>query len=242
MSGLTDSGNFGAYLPTSGAVWNSGSPVNSNFTFSTAGIDTIALTISCGAGISGGVISFNAFDGSHFIPIKCALLSNYTTASQVTLSSSLLQGFTVPIGGYPSFQVIVTTAISGSGNVTVTMVPVAIPNVSVVAAGIDPASTSPPVGSGSIVSGQATVGTSSTLIVAARTGVGGYGSGVAGTGRQSVTISNGGTATIFVGPTGVTTSNGLAIAQNTAVTLNTAAAVYGVVAAATQPASYLETF
>jgi hypothetical protein len=72
--------------------------------------------------------------------------------------------------------------------------------------------------------------------------MGSNGSGVAGTGRQSVIISNGGSATIFVGPTGVTISNGLAIAQNTAVTLNTAAAVYGVVASATQPASYLETF
>jgi hypothetical protein len=242
MSGLTDAGNFDAYALPVVTTWTSGTAQGTAVTVTTAGLDTVALTINCSAGISGGVITFNAFDGLAYIPIKCPLISNYATASQVTLSSNLLQGFTVPIAGYPAFQVVLTTGISGVGNVFITTVSSSAPDVSVVAAGIDPTSTSPPVGSGSIVSGQATVGTSSTLIVAARTGVGGNGLGQTGTGRQSVTISNGGTATIFVGPTGVTTSNGLAIAQNTSVTLYTAAAVYGVVASATQPASYLETF
>lgn len=242
MAGLTDSGNFDAFAPPIVTIWNSSTSVSANVVGTSAGLDTIALTISAPAGISGGVISFYVFDGASYIPIKCPNVSNYSTSSAYTIVANTTAGFTVPVAGYPAFQFVLTSAITGTGNVTITTIASSAPDVSVVAAGIDPTSTSPPVGSGSINAGQATVGTSSTLIVASRIGQGGNGAGNAGTGRQQVVISNGGTATIFIGQSGVTTTTGLAVPQNTSVTLYTAAAVYGVVASATQPASYLETF
>jgi hypothetical protein len=85
-----------------------------------------------------------------------------------------------------------------------------------------------PVGSGSFATSQASIGTSASLIVAARTGS-------AGVGRISVTIVNTGTATIYYGPTsGVTTSTGMPLGAGAAATEGTTAAIYGISATGTQ--------
>lgn len=243
MAGLTDAGNFDAFAPPIVTTWTSATPTSTNVVGTSAGLDTIALTINCAAGISGGVISFYVFDGVAYIPIKCPSVSNYLTYSSYTLSGGATAGFTVPVAGYPAFQFVLTSAITGTGNVYVTTIASSAPDVSVVAAGIDPSSTSPPVGSGSINTGQASIGTSASLLVAARVGVGGNGSGVAGTGRQSVNVTNLGSATIYVGPTiGVTTGTGHAIPTTGSQVFNTAAALYAISGSASQTVTYLETF
>ncbi len=82
-----------------------------------------------------------------------------------------------------------------------------------------------------IATGQVSVGTSSTLVVAARTG------------RTSVTITMLGGVDAYLGVTGVTTSTGTLLlgAKGASFTLNTSAAVYGV-AASTVSVSYEEEF
>lgn len=87
-------------------------------------------------------------------------------------------------------------------------------------------------GSGALANNQVAVGTTGTLVVAARTG------------RQSVTISSTSAVVFYIGnAVGVTASTGLYVAgtAGASITINTAAAVYAVgVSAVTL--SYLEAY
>ena len=77
---------------------------------------------------------------------------------------------------------------------------------------------------------QVSVGATPTLIAAARTG------------RDMVTIINHGTTLTFIGSAGVTITTGFLLPANAALTIPTTAAVYGVVEAATQTVSVLESY
>ena len=110
--------------------------------FNTAGMDTIALTISppsSGGTPTGGSIVFEVYDGNAWMPIKCARLSSYNTDSVFNLSGMVLTGWTVPVAGYPYFRFRLVTAITGTtGSVTVTAIVSSAPDTSVVTAGLDP--------------------------------------------------------------------------------------------------------
>lgn len=82
-------------------------------------------------------------------------------------------------------------------------------------------------GGSNIATGQVAVTTAATLVVAARTG------------RQKVTLSPTSSTVYYVGATGVTTASGVYVAAGSSVTLDTAAAVYAVGAAAVT-ISYIE--
>ena len=92
-----------------------------------------------------------------------------------------------------------------------------------------------PVGSGAFATSQAPIGTAAAQIVAARTGA-------SGTGRISVTLYNFGSATVFIGASGVTAANGLPLAARASLTIDTMAAVFGVAASGTQTVGALESF
>lgn len=99
-----------------------------------------------------------------------------------------------------------------------------------------PAGSTPSVGAGTIATGQFSNATgSATQIVAARTGA-------PGTGRVSITLYDSGTATCFIGVTGVTSSTGIRILPGGSYTIYTTAAVYGVPASGTCALDYLETY
>ncbi len=93
------------------------------------------------------------------------------------------------------------------------------------------------IGVANIAPGQVSVGTTPTLVAAARTGA-------PGTGRQSITIINGGTVDEFCGGSGVTTTTGVLLvgSKGASLNLNTQAAIYCVVATGTEPTSYIETY
>lgn len=78
---------------------------------------------------------------------------------------------------------------------------------------------------------QATVGTTATVIAAARPG------------RKTITIVNGGTTDVYVGGASVTTSTGVLLTgtKGAGFTVDTEGPVYGIVASGTQAVSYLET-
>ena len=84
---------------------------------------------------------------------------------------------------------------------------------------------------------QVSVGSTSTSILSARTGV-------AGTGRISATITNTTTTPIFIGNTGVTTTTGTLLPGivGASITINTTAAIFGVVATGSATVTVLETF
>jgi hypothetical protein len=92
-----------------------------------------------------------------------------------------------------------------------------------------------PVGSNGLATSQASIGTSASQIVAARTGA-------AGTGRIAATLYNFGSATVFYGLSGVTATTGMPLPVGASVTLNTTAAIYGIAASGTQTLGVTETF
>lgn len=76
--------------------------------------------------------------------------------------------------------------------------------------------------------GQVSIGTSATQIIAAGT-------------RQGVLITNPSTSvTVFIGGIGVTTGNGQELLPGNSITIPAVSAVYGIVATSTQTVSYLE--
>lgn len=76
--------------------------------------------------------------------------------------------------------------------------------------------------------GQVSVGSTATLIIAANT-------------RQGVLITNpSATVTVFIGGAGVTTGNGQELLPLQSITLPVVSAVYGIVATGTQTVSYVE--
>lgn len=89
-----------------------------------------------------------------------------------------------------------------------------------------------PAGTANIATGQATVASTATLVVAARLG------------RASVKITDLGTTDIFCGAAGVTTATGdlLAGVKGGSITIPTSAAVYCVDATGTQAVSYMEAY
>jgi hypothetical protein len=145
MTGLTDAANVSAAQPPVVTTWTTSTPQNTSLVFNTVGMDTIAVTINLSGTISAGAVTFNVFDGASFIPVKCPRISSYNTDSTYNLvGASGIQGWTVPIAGYPQFQIILNTALTGAGaTALVTVIVSSSPDVSVVTAGIDPNSTLP---------------------------------------------------------------------------------------------------
>ncbi|HEY8137634.1 MAG TPA: hypothetical protein VIF61_07320 [Methylocystis sp.] len=92
-----------------------------------------------------------------------------------------------------------------------------------------------PVGSAAFAASQASIGTAAAQIVAAR-------GGVAGTGRIAVTLYNAGSATVYFGASGVTTTTGMPLPAGASATVNTQAAIYGIAASGTQTIGVMETF
>ncbi len=83
-------------------------------------------------------------------------------------------------------------------------------------------------GGGINATGQVSVGSSATQIIAANT-------------RQAVLITNPSTTvTVYIGGSGVTTGNGQELLPGTSITLPVVSAVYGIVATGSQTVSYVE--
>jgi len=86
--------------------------------------------------------------------------------------------------------------------------------------------------SNNIATGQASVTSGGNVVVPARAD------------RKRVTIVNLGTTAVTLGPSGVTTANGVLLAGvvGQTLTFETAAAIYGIVASTSQTVSYIEEF
>ena len=93
------------------------------------------------------------------------------------------------------------------------------------------------VGAANFTPGQVSVGATSTLIAAARTGV-------SGTGRVAITVVNAGTTPVYLGGSGVTTSTGALLpgVLGATVTINTTAAIYGIVTTGSEAVTEFETY
>ena len=128
-----------AYQSPSAVTWTGATAQNTAVTFNTAGMDTVALTILPSGTITAGAITFEAYDGANWISIKSARLSSYNTDSTFNLVGASLQGWTVPVAGYPQFRYRLSTAMTGtSPQALITAIISSAPDVSIVTAGLDP--------------------------------------------------------------------------------------------------------
>ena len=121
------------------ASWSSATAANTALTVTTAGMDQVIVTINPAAGLTAGAVSFNGFDGVNWINIKAARTDSYLTDGVFTLSGSPgIHAWQVPVAGFPQFEVILSTAIVGAGNVGITAIVSSAPDTSIVTAGLDP--------------------------------------------------------------------------------------------------------
>ena len=126
------------YMDPSVTTWNNATALNTAVAMNTAGMDTVALTISPSGTFTAGSIIFEVYDGAAWVYIKSARLSSYNTDSTFQLPNSTLQGWTVPTAGYPQFRFRLSTAITGTGVATITAIVSGAPDTSIVTAGLDP--------------------------------------------------------------------------------------------------------
>lgn len=127
-----------AFQSTVATIWTSATAVNTNVSYPTAGYDTVVIEIDADAGITGGQIVFEVNSGKSWKLVKAANIANYATSSGPNLSGSLAAGFQVPVAGFPQFRARLANAITGAGNVTVSVTLSSAPDTSLVTVGMDP--------------------------------------------------------------------------------------------------------
>lgn len=130
-----------AYAAPQVATWTSATGVNTAQSMATAGMDNVALTIQVAGAVTAGAISFEVFDGANWVIIKSARATSYNTDSTYSLiqaSGTNIQGWTIPVAGFPQFRARLSTAITGAGSVLITSIVSSAPDVSIVTAGLDP--------------------------------------------------------------------------------------------------------
>ena len=211
--------------PVTGTFWQATQPVSGTFWQATQPVSLTTLpSLAAGSAIAGkfGVdqTTPGTTNGVSLAQIGATAVSTGAGATGagaqrvgVAQDTTTIAGAAPGTAGSPSPNVLSMQGVSGG---------VALP-------------TTLQVGAAGLATNQISVATTSTLIVAARTGA-------PGTGRVAVTILNSGAATVFYGVSGLTTANGSILPAGAAVTLNTTAAVYGIVATGTVTVSYTETF
>jgi hypothetical protein len=107
----------------SNAVWNSSTAVNTVALLVNNGIqfNSINVTLAQTSTITGGVVTFEgSTDGTNFFPMTGVSPSTLTAVGPTyTLAPSTYATFEFDLIGVLYFQVVLTTAITGSGTVTV---------------------------------------------------------------------------------------------------------------------------
>jgi hypothetical protein len=151
-------------------------------------------------------------------PVAVKAPSTASPATDKSLSVTLNAGsngiIATGTAGSPASQVVTTQGISGGQQTPVVNI-----------------------GTANLAAGQVSVGSTATLIVAARTGV-------QGTGRKTVCVTNSATTAVFLGGSGVTTSTGQLLPGTTGAQQcwDTQAAIYGIVSTGSETVSYSETY
>lgn len=109
-----------AYTNPAAVTWTSATGVNTANTVATAGYDGLMISITAQAGITGGAIAFEVYDGATWIPVQAGKMNAYGGVTSVPLTANMAQGYQINIAGAQQFRTRLATAITGAGNVMVT--------------------------------------------------------------------------------------------------------------------------
>jgi hypothetical protein len=131
---------YDGYLPPGVNTWTSATALNAAVSMNTAGMDSVAITIQPSGTITAGAVTFEVYDGANWVPIKCARESSYNTDSTYNLAgANSIQGWTVPVAGFPQFRYRLSAALTGTTpQALITTIVSSAPDVSIVTAGLDP--------------------------------------------------------------------------------------------------------
>jgi hypothetical protein len=167
---------YDAFLAPSATAWTTATAANTSQTVTTAGYDTVIVTLVANASLTGGGVIFEVYDGATWLPVKAPTIIDYTTVGSVTLSANYSKGFQVPVAGFPQFRTRLSSVLTGaSASVSVTTIVSSAPDVSLVTVGLDPAQPLPAgtntLGAmqpavASLTDRSTTVGTSAALMIA----------------------------------------------------------------------------
>ena len=127
-----------AYTTPSAVTWTSATAVNTSNTVTTQGDDGVLISIVTGSGITGGVLTFEVYDGAAWIPVQAGKMNTYGGQTTFTLGASQTQGFQINIAGGQQFRTRLSTAITGTGNVVLTHIVSSAPMPDPVTVGLDP--------------------------------------------------------------------------------------------------------
>ena len=141
-----------AYLPPAAVSWTSSTTLNTAQTSTTSGMDTVIVSFVPGGTITGGVITFEVYDGAAWLPVKAARIESYNTEGTYALSGTT-RGWQIPVAGFPQFRVRLSTVITGTGTAAITTIISSAPDTSVVTVGMDPAA---PLSAGTNIIGKVT--------------------------------------------------------------------------------------
>lgn len=127
------------YTAPVAVTWSTTTPVGTVATATTAGFDTVIVTLSGNAALAGGAVAFEVYDGAAWIAVKSGSITDYTTTSAtVAPAANSSKGYQVPVAGFPQFRIRLASALT-AGILTVTLITSSAPDTSIVTVGIDPA-------------------------------------------------------------------------------------------------------
>ena len=127
-----------AYTAPAAVAWTSATALNTANTVPTAGYDGVMISIVTAAGITGGVLTFEAYDGAAWIPVQAGKMNAYGGNTTWTLGASQSQGFQINVAGATQFRTRLSGAITGTGNVTITHLASSAPMPDPITVGLDP--------------------------------------------------------------------------------------------------------
>ena len=138
VSGTNPLPIYDGYQNPVAVAWTNATAQNTAAAYATSGYDTIVITLVSTGTISGGVVTFEVFDGVTWLPIKGFRPDSYLSDSAFTLATGTSRSWQFSIAGFTQFRTRLSTVISGTGSVSVTTIVSSAPDVSGVTVGIDP--------------------------------------------------------------------------------------------------------
>ena len=111
----------GNQTAASTGTWTSATAVNTAVTIATTNLNTVTVTLSNSATMTGGVLTFEVSpdNGTSWFVIALARIDSFTVETSYALSTIANRAWTSSIDVFTNFRVRLSTAISGTGTATV---------------------------------------------------------------------------------------------------------------------------
>ena len=122
VSGTNPLPIYDGYQNPVAVAWTNATAQNTAAAYATSGYDTIVITLVSTGTISGGVVTFEVFDGVTWLPIKGFRPDSYLSDSAFTLATGTSRSWQFSIAGFTQFRTRLSTVISGTGSVSVTTI------------------------------------------------------------------------------------------------------------------------